>query len=53
MFPADGGTTAENLQYTADFFGPEGTGTVSRAIELDEWSDLSFLDTVLGELGSQ
>jgi ABC-type nitrate/sulfonate/bicarbonate transport system substrate-binding protein len=53
MFPVDGGVTEENLQSTADFFGPEGTGTVSRAIELDEWSDLSFLETVLSELGSE
>ena len=53
MFPVDGGVTEETLQFTADFFGPEGTGTVSRAIELDEWTDLSFLETVLSDLGSQ
>lgn len=52
MFPEDGGVTEENLQSTADFFGPDGTGTVSRDIELDEWADLSYLETVLGELGS-
>lgn len=53
MFPVNGGLTEENLQYTAEFFGPEGTGSVDEVIPLEEWSDLSFLNTVLDELGRQ
>jgi ABC-type nitrate/sulfonate/bicarbonate transport system substrate-binding protein len=52
MFPTDGGVTEENLEFTAGFFGPEGTGTVDRVIPLEEWADLSYLQTVLDELGS-
>jgi ABC-type nitrate/sulfonate/bicarbonate transport system substrate-binding protein len=54
MFPTDGGVNEENLQFTAQFFGPEpeGTGTIDRVIPLEEWADLSFLQSVLDELGS-
>ena len=53
MFPVDGGITEENLKYTAEFFGPEGTGATSRVLEVDEFADLSFLQMALDELGSQ
>jgi len=53
MFPVDGGLTEENLQYTAEFFGPDGTGAVERVLELDEFADLSFLEMALDELGSE
>jgi ABC-type nitrate/sulfonate/bicarbonate transport system substrate-binding protein len=51
MFPPDGGVTEENLQYTAEFFGPDGTGTVDTVFTLDQWADLSYLQAVLDELG--
>jgi NitT/TauT family transport system substrate-binding protein len=51
MFPVNGGVTAENLQYTAEFFGPNGTKTVATVIPTDQWSDLSYLNAVLDELG--
>jgi NitT/TauT family transport system substrate-binding protein len=53
MFPVNGGVTPENLDYTARFFGPGGTGSVKTDFALDQWADLSFLDAVLAELGTQ
>lgn len=53
MFPVDGGINPENLDFTAKFFGPNGTGSVSKDFALNEWVDLSFQDTVLAELGPQ
>jgi ABC-type nitrate/sulfonate/bicarbonate transport system substrate-binding protein len=53
MFDVNGGINAENLDYTAKFFGPDGTGTVSSNFALDEWTDLSYLEAVLSELGTQ
>ena len=49
MFPVDGGLTAEKMQYTAEFFGPNGTGATSRVLALDEWTDLSFLEMALAQ----
>lgn len=49
MFPVDGGLTAEKMQYTAEFFGPNGTGATSRVLALDEWTDLSFLEMARGQ----
>jgi ABC-type nitrate/sulfonate/bicarbonate transport system substrate-binding protein len=51
MFPVDGGITAENLQFTAEFFGPDGTGSTSTVLTLDQFSDLSFLEKALDDLG--
>jgi ABC-type nitrate/sulfonate/bicarbonate transport system substrate-binding protein len=51
MFPADGGLTTDNLQYTIDFFGPNGTGSVKTVETVDQISDLSVLQTALSELG--
>ena len=53
MFPANGGVTKENLDYTAKFFGPSGTGSVKTDFTLDQWTDLSFQDAVLAELGTK
>lgn len=53
MFDVNGGVTADNLDYTARFFGPDGTGTVKKVYALDEWTDLSFLEAALSELGTQ
>lgn len=51
MFPTDGGLTEANIDYTAAFFGPDGTGATKTKITLDQWADLSFLKLALGELG--
>jgi ABC-type nitrate/sulfonate/bicarbonate transport system substrate-binding protein len=51
MFPTDGGLTEENLAYTAEFFGPDGTGSTEALLELDQFADLSFLQMALDELG--
>ncbi len=53
MFPANGGITKANLDYTAKFFGPAGTGHTKTDFTLDQWVDLSFLDAVLAELGTK
>jgi ABC-type nitrate/sulfonate/bicarbonate transport system substrate-binding protein len=51
MFPTDGGLTAERMQYTAEFFGPDGTASTTAVIPLVQWTDLSFLQMALDELG--
>jgi ABC-type nitrate/sulfonate/bicarbonate transport system substrate-binding protein len=51
MFPVDGAFTADKLQYTADFFGPKGTKATTTAIPLASWTDISYLETALRELG--
>jgi ABC-type nitrate/sulfonate/bicarbonate transport system substrate-binding protein len=53
MFPADGAFTRDKLQYTADFFGPNGTKAVTTAIPLDAWADISYLEMALKELGTK
>lgn len=44
MFPTDGGLTPEKMQYTAEFFGPDGTGATDSVVPLVQWTDLSFLE---------
>jgi NitT/TauT family transport system substrate-binding protein len=51
MFPADGGLTEANVDYTAGFFGPDGTGATKTKIALDQWADLSFLEMALAAIG--
>jgi ABC-type nitrate/sulfonate/bicarbonate transport system substrate-binding protein len=51
MFDVNGGLTAENLQFTADFFGPKGTGSVTTEVPASKWADLTFLDMALQEMG--
>jgi NitT/TauT family transport system substrate-binding protein len=49
MFPPNGGNTRENMQYTHNFF--KTAGVITRDIPLAEWTDLSYLEQVLKELG--
>lgn len=51
IFPDDGGLDEEAVQFTIDFFGPEGTGDVEAELTLDEVADLSHLQAALDELG--
>ena len=53
IFDVNGGLTADNLQFTADFFGPNGTKAVTTAMALNSWADLSFLDAALAEMGKK
>lgn len=53
LFAVDGGLTDENLAYTAEFFGPDGTGAVEEPMTVEEFADLSFLKEALDELGGQ
>jgi hypothetical protein len=53
MFDVNGGITEDNLNYTAEFFGPDGTKSAKKLYALDEWTDLSFLTQALDELGTQ
>jgi NitT/TauT family transport system substrate-binding protein len=50
LFRNDGGLTEESMEYTAKFFGPDGTKDVSKNFTADEIADLSFLEQVLSEL---
>ncbi len=51
IFPDDGGLTEEAVQYTIDFFGPDGTGAIEAELSVDEVADLSYLQAALDELG--
>lgn len=53
LFDVNGGLTESNLQFTAEFFGPDGTGDVEQVMSVDEFADLSYLQKALDELGSQ
>jgi len=53
MFDVNGGLTADNLQFTADFFGPNGTKAVDTLQPVSAWADLSYLDAALKELGKK
>lgn len=52
IFPDDGGLDDEAVQYTIDFFGPDGTGDIETELTVDQVADLSYLQTALDELGS-
>lgn len=52
MFPTDGGVTEDNLQFTAEFFGPDGTGATEKELSVDEFADLQYLEMALDDLGS-
>jgi len=49
MFPTDGGITNEKMQYTAEFFGPDGTGATENVVPLVQWVDLTFLEMALAQ----
>jgi NitT/TauT family transport system substrate-binding protein len=52
MFPTDGGLTQENLQFTAEFFGPDGAAATETQLTVDQFADLQYLQLALDELGS-
>ena len=52
MFPTDGGLTEENLQYTVEFFGPDGTKSTEKEMTVDEVADLQYLQMALDALGN-
>lgn len=47
MFPADGGTTDANMDYTSEFFGPDGTGATDAKVPVIQFTDLHFLELAL------
>jgi NitT/TauT family transport system substrate-binding protein len=51
IFPDDGGLNEEAIQYTIDFFGPEGTGDIEVDLAVEDVADLSYLQAALDELG--
>jgi NitT/TauT family transport system substrate-binding protein len=51
MFRTDGGLTDANIEYTAEFFGPDGTGATETLLTVDQIADLSFLQMALDGLG--
>jgi NitT/TauT family transport system substrate-binding protein len=51
LFDKNGGLTAEAVDYTAKFFGPNGTGDLKADMPADQVSDLSYLEDVLAEIG--
>ncbi len=53
LFPNDGGLTEEAVAYTAAFFGPNGTGDVETEFEPGDVADLSYLEAVLDEIGTE
>jgi NitT/TauT family transport system substrate-binding protein len=53
MFDVNGGLTAANAKFSHDFFGPNGTKTVGAGLTLDAWSDLTFLDAALKDIGKK
>ena len=53
MFDVNGGLTAANAKFSHDFFGPNGTKTVGAGLTLDAWTDLSFLDAALKDVGKK
>jgi ABC-type nitrate/sulfonate/bicarbonate transport system substrate-binding protein len=51
VWAADGGLTPENVQYTLDFLVK--TGALKPGLNVDDVAQLSFLQTVLEEIGRQ
>jgi NitT/TauT family transport system substrate-binding protein len=51
LFDTNGGLTEEAVDYTAKFFGPNGTGDLKADMPADQVSDLSYLEDVLAEIG--
>lgn len=50
LFPVDGGVTEENLAFTIDFFAE--AGAIEPGLTVEEAADLSYLQTVVGEMES-
>jgi NitT/TauT family transport system substrate-binding protein len=53
LFDNNGGLTPEAVEYTANFFGPNGTGDLKEEMPVDQISDLSLLEQVLDEIGRE
>jgi NitT/TauT family transport system substrate-binding protein len=51
LFRNNGGLTTESMDYTAQFFGPDGTGDTTKLLTASDISDLSYLNAVLEEIG--
>jgi ABC-type nitrate/sulfonate/bicarbonate transport system substrate-binding protein len=51
LFPNNGGVTEEGIAFTLEFYGPDGTGDLSGEAGVDDVADLSYLETVLEEIG--
>jgi len=53
IFPNNGGLNDAAVEYTIGFFGPDGTGDVESSFSVDDVSDLSYLEAVLDEIGTE
>lgn len=53
IFDPNGGLTEEGVEYTLEFFGPDGTGATTTELSPDEVADLSYLQDVLDEIGRE
>jgi hypothetical protein len=49
LWDPNGGLTAENVQYTLDFF--KNAKGVPASLKVDDVADLSYLNAVLDEMG--
>ncbi len=53
LFDNNGGLTPEAVEYTTQFFGPNGTGDLKEEMSVEEVSELSYLEEVLEEIGRE
>jgi NitT/TauT family transport system substrate-binding protein len=53
MFDVNGGLNQADLDYTSKFFGPSGAKAVDKDVPASDWSDLTYLNQVVNELGQQ
>jgi NitT/TauT family transport system substrate-binding protein len=53
IFDNNGGLDQAAVEYTATFFGPDGTGDVDEVFSFDDVADLSYLEAVLDEIGRE
>jgi len=53
LFDNNGGLTPEAIEYTAAFFGPNGTGDLQEEMPADEIADFSYLENVLDGIGRE
>jgi ABC-type nitrate/sulfonate/bicarbonate transport system substrate-binding protein len=53
MWDVNGGVTQAGLEYTHNFFGPNGAKLVGSGLKLSDWADMSILDLALKDLGKK
>jgi ABC-type nitrate/sulfonate/bicarbonate transport system substrate-binding protein len=55
IMDVNGGLTPEKIAFNAKFYGPlpDGTGFVPRVVAANEWSDLTYLNIALSQLGKR